>query len=112
MQRYKIYPKQRVMAVLRGDERIGKGKSVFQLWEEGAKELEKTAPGKLITAPIRLPAAVVTSTEKTVEQVPGVVKNVSRTLPFLIITAGILGGGFLFYQYKTKMGMFKNAPSA
>jgi hypothetical protein len=70
---------------------------IFDYWTTGAKELEKSAPGQLVTAPIRVPAAVVTTarkaleaTGKTVETVPGAAK----TLPVVFI---ILAGGVAAY---------------
>lgn len=72
-------------------------------WEAGAKELEKTAPGQIITAPVRLPAAVLTSAEKTVKEVPGTVSRLSKTLPFLAIAGIVIGGGY----YANKAGFFK-----
>jgi hypothetical protein len=74
-------------------------------WEKGAKELEKTSPGKLITAPIRLPEAILTATTKTVQEVPGTVRKVANTLPILAISAAVIGGGYLAYKFK-KEGKF------
>src|SRR4030043_678170 len=74
-----------------------------QWWESGARELEKTSPGRLITAPVRLPEALVTSTTKTVQEVPSVIKTVTNTLPIILIIAGIGGAGYFAY----KAGMFK-----
>lgn len=102
----KGYNKQLLAALISGDERIGAGKNIFEMWEAGAKELEKTAPGKIITAPIRLPAAVLTSTEQTVKEVPNIAKGVSRALPILIVSATLIGGGYLLYRYKTTRKLF------
>jgi hypothetical protein len=69
-------------------------------WESGAAELEKSAPGKIITAPVRLPAAVLSATQKTVEEVPGVVRNAGAAIPIIAIAAALLGTGFLVYKFK------------
>jgi hypothetical protein len=69
------------------------GKNIFELWEEGAKELEKTAPGKLITAPIRLPEAVFTSATETVKQAP----KLAKTLPWVLIILAVGVGGYLVF---------------
>jgi len=71
-------------------------------WESGAASLEKSSPGKLITAPIRLPEAILSATQKTVEQVPGTLKTVVNTLPLLAIAAAIVGSGYLVYKFKKK----------
>ena len=68
-------------------------------WESGAKELEKSAPGRLITAPIRLPAAVVSTTQKTIEQVPKALDAVTKAVPLIAISALVLGAGFLVYKF-------------
>jgi hypothetical protein len=69
------------------------GKNIFELWEEGAKELEKTAPGRLITSPIRLPGAVVSSAEKVVSTLPSIVK----TVPWVLLILAIGAGGYLIF---------------
>jgi hypothetical protein len=66
------------------------GKNIFELWEEGAKELEKTGIGKVITAPVRLPEAVFTATKETVAQAP----KIAKTLPVILI---ILAAGAAAY---------------
>lgn len=82
-----------------------------QYWETGAKELEKTAPGRLITAPIRLPEAVFTSATETVKQVPDVLKTVTKSIPMILLAAVVLGGGFVVYKFtKGKRGI--NAPAS
>jgi hypothetical protein len=112
----KPYNKQAIIAVMnRRDELLGaatKKPSIFdvtkwpQWWETGAKELEKTAPGRIITAPVRLPEAVLTSTTKTVQEVPGVVRSVSNVVPFVALAAGGLGIAYIVYSMK-KAGAFK-----
>jgi hypothetical protein len=109
--RYKAYPKQAIISRMRlsgspvsNSSSASQGPSFWditqwpQRWEEGAQELEKTAPGKLITAPIRLPEAVLTSTISTVKEVPQVVKSVTKIIPILAISAGILGAGYIVYK--------------
>lgn len=125
MRQYREYPKQAIIAAMRrrrGGFRLSgapapasgafvpsKGPSIFdiskwpQWWEAGAKELEKTAPGKIVTAPIRIPAAVVESTEKTVKEVPGTVRTVSRSIPIIAVAAVLIGGGYIAY----KTGVFE-----
>jgi hypothetical protein len=117
----KPYNKQAIIAVMKRRELLTgeatKAPSILdvtkwpQWWEEGAKELEKTSPGRLITAPVRLPEAVITSTTKTVKEIPGTVHNISRAIPFLIILAGVGGAGY--FAYKTgllkKLSIPKNS---
>ena len=69
-------------------------------WESGAKELEKSSPGKLITAPIRLPEAVLSATMDTVKEVPKVVKSVSNVVPFVALAASLAGIGYIVYMVK------------
>jgi len=111
----KPYNKQAIIAVMKRRELLGattKGPSILdvskwpQWWESGAKELEKTAPGRIITAPVRLPEAVLTSTTKTVQEVPSVVRSVSNVVPFVALAAGGLGIAYIVYSMK-KAGAFK-----
>jgi hypothetical protein len=117
MQQYKAYPKQAIVAVmnrrLRGDDQAATPAPTStpslldftkwpQYWEQGAKELEKTGVGKVITAPIRLPESLVTSTEQTVAAVPGIVANVSKVIPILAVGAVLIGGGFLWYKFSKR----------
>ena len=120
MQRYKAYPKRAIVAVmnrrLRGDDQVATTTPIStpsffdftkwpQYWETGAKELEKTGVGKVITAPIRLPESLVSATEKTVAAVPGIVSNISKVIPILAVGAVLFGGGFLWYKFsKGKKG--------
>jgi hypothetical protein len=120
--KYKAYPKQAIIAAMRRRMRLSGAPAKFvptkapsildfskwpQWWEAGAKELEKTAPGQLITAPVRIPAAVVSSTKKTVEAVPTAVRGVSYALPFIAIAAVLIGGGY----YADKAGLFDKLKS-
>jgi hypothetical protein len=112
----KPYNKQAIIAVMKNrDELLGaatKKPSIFefskwpQWWESGAKELEKTAPGRIVTAPVRLPEAVLTSTTKTVQEVPSIVRSVSNVVPFVALAAGGLGIAYVVYSMK-KAGAFK-----
>lgn len=70
-----------------------------EMWETGAKVLEQSAPGRIITAPIRLPEAALTATTKTVQQVPGIVQTVTKTIPIIAVGAVLLGGGFLYFKF-------------
>lgn len=79
-------------------------------WETGAKELEKTAPGKLITAPIRIPEAVISATKKTVEEIPGIVGNVKKVIPIIAVGAVVVGGVILWSKFsKGKKGAASSA---
>lgn len=108
MRRYKSYCKRGALAsVVANNEIAGNDKISFWdiskwpgWWESGAAELEKSAPGRIITAPVRLPATVLTATQKTVEQVPGVVKNAGRAIPIIAIAAALFGTGYLVYKFK------------
>lgn len=71
-------------------------------WEKGAKILEKSDVGKIVTAPVRITAAVTGATKKTVEETPDILKNLSRSIPIIAITALVIGGGFFAY----KAGLF------
>jgi hypothetical protein len=82
------------------------GKNIFELWEEGAKELEKTAPGKLITAPIRLPEAVFTSAQKTVTALP----NVMKAVPWVLIILAVGVGGYLIFAGRKGTDLTKMIP--
>ncbi len=106
--KYKAYPKRAIIGMICGD-KLGAGKNVFEMWEAGAKEIEKTSPGKIITAPIRLPAALVSASEKTVEQVPSIVKTVSRTIPVMAVAAVLIGAGYLVYKIKFEKGNVKKS---
>lgn len=76
----------------------------FQWWESGAKELEKTSLGKVLTAPVRLPEAVLTSTKKTVEQVPETVKSITKAIPILAVSAALIGVAVLLYKLEKGKG--------
>lgn len=65
------------------------GTNIFEIWEQGAQELEKTPVGKVITAPIRLPGAIVSSATETVKSLPSIVKTVPTVL--LLVAAGVAG---------------------
>jgi hypothetical protein len=109
----KPYNKQAIIAIMKRRELLSgaatKGPSILdiskwpQWWEAGAKELEKTSPGRIITAPVRLPEAILTSSTKTVQEVPKAVNMVSRSIPIILIVAGIGGAGYVAY----KTGLFK-----
>jgi hypothetical protein len=104
---YKAYPKRQIIAAMRRREMLS-GSSILdvtkwpQWWDMGAKELEKTTPGKIITAPIRLPETIITATKKTVEQVPGVVKSASNTLPIIAVACILAASGYLVYTMRRK----------
>ena len=66
------------------------GKGLLEMWESGAKELEKTAIGRLITAPIRIGDKVVTATGKTIDVIP----KAANTVPLVLM---ILAGGIAAY---------------
>lgn len=131
MQKYRAYPKQAIIAVMRGRrDLLGAAaqakpqgtvttfkKPSFwdvskwpEYWTKGAEELEKTAPGRLITAPIRIPEAVVTSTKKTVEQIPETLKTVTKAIPIIAVSAVVLGAAFLLYKFSK--GKASAAPSS
>jgi hypothetical protein len=74
----------------------GERKSLFELWDMGAKELEKTVLGKLITAPVRVPSAVINATEKTVAQAP----KIAGSVPLVLIILAVGIGGYLLLAGK------------
>jgi hypothetical protein len=116
MKKYMAYPKSAVLSYLRGDAVAPfvptKAPSLldfpkwFDWWEAGAKQVEKTAPGKILTAPIRLPEAIVTSTKATIEEVPGAVKTITSAVPIMAIAAVVLGTGYLVYKFKKQKKEF------
>lgn len=78
-------------------ELLGAGKNIFELWESGAKQLEQTAPGRIITAPVRLLEAAAESAIKTTgafgkvaDKAPGI----AGTVPLILV---ILAGGVAAY---------------
>lgn len=118
MQQYKAYNKRAVEAAMRHLERLhGNGSPVTlgftpakqpawwdvtkwgKWWETGAQEVEKSAPGKLITAPIRIPEAVISATKKTVEEIPGIVSNVKKVIPILAVGAVLIGGVIVWSKF-------------
>lgn len=109
MERYKSYCKKSALASAIAHNAIsGNDKKISfwdlsqwpKWWESGAADLEKSSPGRIITAPVRLPAAVLSATTKTVEEVPGVVRNAGAAIPIIAIAAALLGTGFLVYKFK------------
>ena len=109
MKKYKSYCKRGTMAAIDFHNTIsGNEKKVSffdiskwpQWWESGASQLEKSAPGRLITAPVRLPEAIISATQKTVGEVPGVVKNAGAAIPIIAVSAVLLGAGFLAVKFK------------
>ena len=79
-----------------GDE-VLLGKNIFELWEEGAKSIEETSIGKIVTSPVRIlekatgaTQQVLTATGQTAAQAPAIAK----TLPLILI---ILAGGVVAY---------------
>lgn len=71
-------------------------------WSSGAKQLDQTPVGSIITAPIELPAAALTATKQTVQEVPGVVKSTANALPYIAGAIGILGVAFIVYKVARK----------
>lgn len=110
--RYRAYNKRALCAAMAGYTPV-KGPSILefskwpQWWEAGAKELEKTSPGRLITAPVRLPEAVVTASTKTVKEVPGVVRSAGVALPVLGVAAALVGASYLVYRFKREKAVSK-----
>jgi hypothetical protein len=112
---YKAYPKQAIIAAMKKKELLGadtststKKTSFWDItkwpswWQSGANELEKSDVGKVITAPISVPAAIVSATKDTVSEVPGVVKSVSKTVPVIAGVVTIIGTGYIL----NRMGAF------
>jgi len=66
------------------------GTSLPDLWEMGAKELEETTLGRIITSPVWVSDVVIKATVGTVGALPGIVK----TVPFILL---LLAGGVAAY---------------
>jgi hypothetical protein len=71
-------------------------------WQAGATDLDKTAVGKIITAPIELPSKILTATGQTVEQVPGIVGSLKSVVPIAAAVAGIAAIGFIYFKVKSR----------
>jgi LPXTG-motif cell wall-anchored protein len=106
MQYVKV-PKKELVAVLRHHALSGTKAPNFwdvsqwpKWWNSGAADLEKSDIGKIVTAPVRLPAAVFSATKKTVDEVPGLAKTAVTALPIIGIAAALLGAGYLVYKFK------------
>ena len=68
-------------------------------WESGAKSLEKSGPGKVLTAPIRVPEAVIDATTGTLKVVPKAVNRASMAIPIIAVAVGLAGAGFLAVKF-------------
>jgi hypothetical protein len=103
---WKKYPKGAVVAVMQSRScNLGAEKPSFfdiskwpQWWESGAKELEKTTPGKLITAPVRLTETAIKSSKEILEETPKAFKTITRAVPFIAIGAAAIGAAYLVYK--------------
>jgi hypothetical protein len=62
----------------------------FRAWDVGAKELEKTSLGKLVTAPVRIATGAVDASTGTLKAIPKAV----NTVPLVLL---ILAGGIAAY---------------
>jgi hypothetical protein len=118
MPQYKAFNKRAIEAVMRSRRLHGDGSAQSftpakapawwdvtkwpQWWETGAKELEKTGIGKVVTAPIRVPEAVFSATKKTVEQIPGIIGNVKKVIPIIAVGAVLIGGVILWSKFAKK----------
>jgi hypothetical protein len=69
-------------------------------WEKGAADLEKSAPGKIITSPVRIIEAATGATTGILKEAPKVVNRASWTIPIIGIAAAIAGAGYLAYKFK------------
>lgn len=120
---YKAYPKQAIISVMKGRRDLlgaviapPKAPSFWNVfkwgdwWTKGAEELEKSAPGKLLTAPIRIPEALVTSTKKTVEMIPETLKTVTKAIPIMAVSVAVIGAAFIIYKF-TKGKKYASASS-
>lgn len=68
-------------------------------WESGAKSLEKSGPGKIVTAPIRLPEAVIDATTGTLRVIPKAVDRASLAIPIIAVAVAVAGAGFLIVKF-------------
>jgi hypothetical protein len=70
---------------------------IGQYWDAGAKDLEKTAIGKIVTSPVRIIEAATGSTTKALTSVGKVAEKapaIAGTVPLLLI---VLAGGIAAY---------------
>lgn len=100
-------PKKYVLAAMRQKQLQGdKAPSFWDVtqwprrWEEGAKILEKSAPGKIVTAPVRIIEAATGATTGILKEAPKVLNRASWTLPILGVAAVVIGSGYLVYKFK------------
>ena len=89
------------------------GKNLFELWEEGAQDIEKTAPGRIVTAPVRIIESatgtankIVTSTGKVAEAAPGIAKMLPLIL--IILAGGV--GAYLLFAGKSGVNLVPKVP--
>ena len=65
-------------------------------------KVKKTAPGKIVTAPVRIVESAVKSAQDIVEQIPQAAIETTKTLPFILL---LLAGGVVAYMvYMGKKG--------
>ena len=71
-------------------------------WQAGANELDKSAIGKIITAPIELPSTILTAMGKTAEAVPGIANSLKSVVPIAAAVAGVAAVGFIWFKIKAR----------
>ena len=96
--KYKAYNKRAIEQAMSGVALGFDPLKPFQWWDIGAKELEKTTMGKAVTAPIRIPEAVLSSGVQTIKQVPVAAKTISSAIPLIAISAAIIGTAVIVYK--------------
>lgn len=84
------FERQECMVQYHGNFQLSK---VFDYWETGARELEKTGVGKVVTAPVRIAQTTAESVQKLIKDVPDVAIKTTKTIPFILIllAAGVTG---------------------
>lgn len=109
MKKYKSYCKPSSIAAMNYHNSIAGNKNQLsfwdiskwpQWWESGAKDLEKSTPGKIITAPIRIPAKIIDVTNKSLDELPPAIHNAGLAIPIIAVSAVLLGAGFLAVKFK------------
>jgi len=73
------------------------GTSLIDLWETGAKELEQSDLGKLITSPVRILENVASSVQSVAKAPGAIVSDLTKYLPWIVGILAVGVGGYLIF---------------